>query len=385
MEVAYLTTYDPHDMSQWSGSGYFIGRAIRRQFKNFTVMGPLQRPLGLIGKAKETLYPALLHKEWVREREVSVARDYARQAEQKLRRSQADFVFSPGSVPIAFLQTDKPIFFWTDAVFAGMLDYYPEYCNLHPRIIEAGNIVERDALSRCRLVFFASEWAAESAIANYAVPAAKVRVVPFGANIGHGISYEEALAVITARSRTVCKLLFVGVDWLRKGGDIALRAAEELTAQGLEVELHIVGCQPEGAANLPDYVINHGFINKADKNGIRELARLFAEAHFLMVPSRQECYGLVFCEAAAFALPAIAAKTGGIPTIIKDGVNGRAFAPEAKAADYCAFIADYFGDWRRYKALALSSYNEYCRRLNWQTAGAAVKESILDCMAAGGQ
>jgi glycosyltransferase involved in cell wall biosynthesis len=376
MEAAYLTTYDPQDMGQWSGSGYFIGRTIRGQFKDFKALGPLQHPLGLIGKAKEILYPALLHKEWVREREVSAARDYARQVEKKLQRSLADFVFSPGSVPIAFLQTDKPIFFWTDAVFAGMLNYYPEYCNLHPRIIEAANIVEQDALRRCRMVFFASEWAAECAIANYTLPPDKVRVVPFGANIDCGISYEEAKDIIASRSRTVCKLLFVGVDWLRKGGDIALQTAEELTSQGLTVELHIVGCQPGGSAKLPDYVIKHGFISKATKNGIKVLARLFAEAHFMLVPSRQECYGLVFCEAAAFALPAIATNTGGISTIIKDGVNGRAFGLEAKAADYATFIADYFGDWRRYQELALSSYNEYRCRLNWQTAGAAVKESI---------
>ncbi len=380
MEVAYLTTYDHNDIRQWSGSGYFIGQAIKRQFDNFTAIGSLSKPLNVISKVKEMVYPTLIKKRWDQEREVSVVKAFAHQAERKLQMSKADFIFSPGTTPIAFLKTNKPIFFWTDAVFAGMLGYYPEYCNLHPQIIQAGNTVDQEALSRCRLAFFASNWAAKTAVDNYSIPQSKVKVVPFGANIENNLSYDQIMDIIAARSRTSCKLLFVGVDWVRKGGNIALQVAKELVSQGLRVELHIVGVKPLGVGKLPDYVVNHGFINKADKTGRMKLEKLFAESHFLLVPSREECYGLVFCEASSFGLPSLSTKTGGIPTIIKDGLNGMTFNLNAEISDYCSFIADNFINWSRYKVLAIDSYNEYCARLNWQVAGKKIKDAILQSL-----
>ena len=39
----------------------------------------------------------------------------------------------------------------------------------------------------------------------------------------------------------VCKLLFIGSDWYRKGGDIAVEIAGSLNAMGLKTELTMLG------------------------------------------------------------------------------------------------------------------------------------------------
>ncbi len=66
--------------------------------------------------------------------------------------------------------------------------------------------------------------------------------------------------MIDSKSRDICKLLFIGVDWERKGGDVALKVVELLNNMGVQTELHIVGCDPEGS--MPTFVVRHGFIPK---------------------------------------------------------------------------------------------------------------------------
>ncbi|MBD2019971.1 glycosyltransferase family 1 protein [Leptolyngbya sp. FACHB-36] len=59
----------------------------------------------------------------------------------------------------------------------------------------------------------------------------------------------------------------------------------------------------------------------------RELAAAFASADAFVFPSRTETLGLVLLEAMAAGCPVVAARSGGIPDIVEDGVNGFLFDP----------------------------------------------------------
>ncbi|GAB1537802.1 glycosyltransferase family 1 protein [Scytonema sp. NUACC21] len=61
----------------------------------------------------------------------------------------------------------------------------------------------------------------------------------------------------------------------------------------------------------------------------KELASAFASADAFIFPSRTETLGLVLLEAMAAGCPVVAARSGGIPDIVTDGVNGYLFEPEA--------------------------------------------------------
>jgi glycosyltransferase involved in cell wall biosynthesis len=87
---------------------------------------------------------------------------------------------------------------------------------------------------------------------------------------------------------------------------------------------------------------------------------------------------MVFPEACSFGVPCIATDVGGIPSIIKDGFNGKTFSKDAEIADYCTYISNLFSDYAQYKNLALSSFNEYQSRLNWSVAGQTVRKLIMD-------
>jgi glycosyltransferase involved in cell wall biosynthesis len=61
----------------------------------------------------------------------------------------------------------------------------------------------------------------------------------------------------------------------------------------------------------------------------RELGSAFASADAFIFPSRTETLGLVLLEAMATGCPVVAARSGGIPDIVTDGVNGYLFEPTA--------------------------------------------------------
>jgi glycosyltransferase involved in cell wall biosynthesis len=234
--------------------------------------------------------------------------------------------------------------------------------------------MEQAALTRCSLAIYSSEWAASTALRHYTVDPRKVKVVPFGANTD-GLQHScDVGRIVAAKPLAVCRLLFVGADWERKRGEFAVAVADLLVRQGVPTELNIVGCVPPRPT--PDYVEVHGFVSKRTSHGKETLRRLFAECHFLLHPCRAECFGLVLAEAGSFAVPCVAANTGGTSSVVTDGINGRLFAADESAGAYCTYIQRVFGSKSEYERLAVSSYREYRERLNWAVAGRRVRELI---------
>ncbi|QSJ16734.1 glycosyltransferase family 1 protein [Nostoc sp. UHCC 0702] len=68
----------------------------------------------------------------------------------------------------------------------------------------------------------------------------------------------------------------------------------------------------------------------------RELGSAFASADAFIFPSRTETLGLVLLEAMAAGCPVVAARSGGIPDIVTEGVNGYLFEPTADIQDAIA-------------------------------------------------
>ena len=217
---------------------------------------------------------------------------------------------------------------------------------------------------------------AQGAIRHYGADPGKVKVVPFGANISDKPVVKEIESLIGSRSREIFHLLFLGVDWERKGGQKALEIAKALQESGVRVRLHVVGIRSLPIQEKPDFLIDYGFIGKDTVEGRKKILRLLTQSHFLLLPTKADCSPIVLCEANAFGLPAITTMVGGIPTMIREGINGHLFecdAPPVKVADK---IAQAWVDEDGYKDLCRSSYNEYATRLNWDNASKSLRELL---------
>lgn len=256
-----------------------------------------------------------------------------------------------------------------------LLGFYLDPVILTDSSVRDGNAADRAALERCKLAIYSSQWAADSAIADYGADPDKVKVVPFGANVESQRTYDEVRAMIASSPSDRCRLLFVGVDWSRKRGDIALAIAQRLNDEGLRTELMVVGCDPKIGGTTPAFVRLSGYLNKATDEGRVRLCHLYAQSHFLISPSRAETYGLVLAEACAFGSPCLTSDVGGIPTIVRDRINGRTF-DVTDIETVCADIEGLMADRLRYEQLALSAFDEYEKRLNWDVTGKTVHTLI---------
>lgn len=386
MQIAYATTYEVFNTSTWdksqaglAGAGYYMAKALERESVSLNYLGPVKKKRFIRTKLKWEYYSRFTTKDYYRWAEPSVVKDYAVQLAEKLSETSSDLVLCPeNAVPIAYLECQQPIVLWTDSTLAGLFDFYPWLSNLCKETQKNIYNLEKSALNRCELVMFPSDWAAEAAMKIYGIDSSKVKVIPWGANLECQRTTDDIYTFVESRDPTRCKLLFVGVEWQRKGGDVVLEVVETLNKRGWKTELTVVGCKSIGDRPIPDNVKLLGFINKNTPEGKNKIDRLFAESHFLVLPTRADTYGHVFCEANSFGVPCLATNIAGIPTVIKNGLNGQTFSQDASSNEYGEAIAHYLENYDDYRTLALSSFQEYQSRLNWSVAAKTARQTLSE-------
>lgn len=376
MRIAYTTTFDATDVHSWSGTPFHMSHALADTGMEIDYIGNLTRQSSPLFKLKKAFHQLVADQRESPRFNTVAAQHYSAQVAARLQGLAVDFVVSPLVNPIAYLECKQPIVLWTDAIYAQLLGFYPPFMHHSAATIKQGNAMTASCLSRCSLALFSSDWAARGAIELYGADKNKVKVVPFGANMRVFPAFDEIKAAIKRRATDTIKLLFLAKDWERKGGDIVVAVARALHEAGHRVELNIVGYTPKLEV-VPPYIRLHGFVSKHTEEGRAALTALLSDTHFLFVPSRGEAYGIVFCEANAYGVPCLTTYVGGIGTIVKDDVNGMTFALDAPVKRYCEYIVELMRDRVRYESLALSAYNEFVTRLNWQVAAKTVKELML--------
>jgi len=173
--------------------------------------------------------------------------------------------------------------------------------------------------------------------------------------------------------------LFIGVKWERKGGDIAFETLLALEKMGIPAELTVVGCIPPKQFAHPAMKVIP-FLNKNDESQRKKLEKLYLTSDFLLFPTRNECYGIVVCEANAFGLPVIAADTGGVSGVVTNGENGFLLPHSARGDQYAEVVAKLYRDERGYAELVQSSRADFDNRLNWDVWGTATHKLILELL-----
>jgi len=120
---------------------------------------------------------------------------------------------------------------------------------------------------------------------------------------------------------------FVGQISHRKGVDILIRAAVEILPQYPAALFVIAGADGVGEEGHTEKMkhfaaelgIAERFVFLGKRDDVAEVMNTF---DLMVVPSRAEPFGKVIIEAMACGKCVVAAKVGGIPEIIEDGVNG---------------------------------------------------------------
>lgn len=141
----------------------------------------------------------------------------------------------------------------------------------------------------------------------------------------------------------------------KKGFDIFLRALAQLP----ECRARLIGDGPERNA-LEQLARELKIQNRVQFYGARsheEVIHLMTEAQIIVIPSRQEPFGLVALQALALGKPIVAARVGGLPEIL-EGADARLVEPNDPSAlahavqDSQARLAQNPGFGERNRALA---------------------------------
>ncbi len=372
LRIAYLSASDPTNPHSWSGVHYSVMGELKKHFEDVTALGPHEeKNIVLQGRIYSFFLKKLRGKRFDYLHSLRLARAYGDYFNAQLQKGEYDAVVAvAASTELAFLKTNLPVYYIADATFANMVGYYPFYAGLTKRSLREANEVQQRALDKCTKLIFPSDWAAASAFRDYGVPENKLSVVPFGANL-KDVPIEPEMISISVDQPV--NLLFVGVEWERKGGPVALEAFRELRKRGYKAKLTIVGSNPqvsdEGVEVIP-------FIDKKIESERKKLNELFAKAHFFILPTKAECFGLVFCEASAFGTPSLAPHTGGVPSVISHGQNGFLFSPFDTAIHYADKIEVLMKHPVEYEILRKRCRAIYDSQLNWDAWGKAVQEII---------
>jgi glycosyltransferase involved in cell wall biosynthesis len=350
--IAFLASGSPRDQAAQSGSLYYMVRALEQHFEEIYPCDPITSLEKRAGRLVDAVSRRLLGRPIAYDHLALVARKHGRIAAERLRGRSWDAVLAVmNPVDVACLQTDVPIVLVLDATFALQHDYYPKFTNLWAWSARQAESVERAAYRNASSLVYSSSWAAHSAIRDYGVDPQKVHAICYGANLD---SIPSSETVLRKMPSSACRLLLVGVGWEEKGGAIALDALIELESMGIEAQLIICGSTPPGRFSHERMVVIP-FLDKRDDRQRAKLEELYATSDFLLLPTRREAFGHVFCEASAFGLPSITSNTGAVPEVVRHGENGYVLPYDAAGSEYARIIADVYRDEKRYKALVASS------------------------------
>jgi len=372
MKIVYLTYENSEDIKAWSGTISFIANYLEKG-NELVRVDKLKKPIDNLFRLLSKLFTLFGFTSDYRRNKLFISL-VTKRVEKRLENIEYDVLFSPGTLYVSRLDIYKPIVVWVDATFSSLLDTYPQYSKLTNKQIKAGNELEDSAFERISKVIFSTSWAANSAINSYQLNKNKVEIIPFGSNLENNFQQKDIQLFNRSKSDDKIKLLFIGADWDKKGGDLLLSIFSELKQLSNRYELDIVGSSPDNAPEMDD-IIFHGFLNKSNSSQNQKLNSLFQSSHYFILPTKAEAFGIVFCEANSYGLPVFGSNIGGIPDIIKNGVNGELLeihnTPKQLASRIHSFVRS--GD---YNEKSLRAYNHYRDNFTWEKSIARVNEVL---------
>jgi len=228
---------------------------------------------------------------------------------------------------------------------------YPDWMPWTSQIEEKLRL-EEELYQNAKTIFTTNENARESLITDYGVNKDKVIKVGYGLTLENLPEFEK-----TYDGKTI---LFVGMDFERKGGYVLLEAFKKVKEKILNSRLIIIGPNPE------IYKINQPGVESLGMIRDRKITEeYYKQASIFVMPSLCEPFGLVFLEAMGYKLPCIGTNIDAMPEIIENGKTGILVSP-----NNCNELADktilLLKDNSLMKQMGDNAYVSLQQRFNWQ-------------------
>lgn len=188
------------------------------------------------------------------------------------------------------------------------------------------------------------------------------------------VDIEKYLRKKPADYRPKKTLLYVGSLIGRKGLDLLMPA---LALTGSDIKLVIVGVGSQ-EQELREQIARLALQERVTFRGFLEgdaLKKCYEECDAFVIPTREDCYGLVILEAMCASLPVIASKyADGAFDIMENGIHGAVVNPYEKE-ELAAAIEDIFADEERLLWMQKESY-ERAKEFGFDKVSAGFFEAL---------
>jgi glycosyltransferase involved in cell wall biosynthesis len=362
MKIIFLTRYEPRDIHFWSGTLFHIYQKLEEKHTVNIVGVEILRQLELLKRGNFSADMFIPLDRYVK--------NLGRLLSERINRLDCDLIFF-GDLLFHPLDVSIPFVLFSDLTYEQAKIHYtkPDERNVNPCLR-----MEKSLLENAFRIIYSSEWTKQKAIDFYHIDSGRIDVVEFGANIPEPQNYSIEI------NTDICRLLFIGVNWERKGGDKMLQTYQILKNEEFPCTLTIIGSMPKEEPEEDDGLTIIPFLDKGRKEDLERVCEILSKSHFLVLPTKFDAFGIVFCEASAYGVPSIATNVGGVGQAIREGKNGFLMSPDATAADYAEKIKEAFSDKEKYFQLRRSSRNEFETRLNWDVWGERVNQILEEAV-----
>lgn len=305
MKIGFISIWNLNDRKGWSGTISNLSDILSKEYSIVPIVVEKNK-IEQCMKAIDFICSLGKRKNGFFRKKYTTYRFHKKIKENK---KNCDIYFAPAQSELISLgvPTDKKLVYLSDAVFRLMVGYY--WSNIDSKLEQYLDYCEASALKRADAVIFASEWAKDGAVNFYQTDSQKIHVLPFGANmIDRYQGYKEH-----ATDDNTIRLLLVGVEWKRKGVDIAIDCVRLLNKRQnkYSFDLTIIGVDKPASQEYEPYIHILGRLNKDVPEEYDRMISYYQNSDLFLLPTKAECAGIVFAEAAEYGMPSITHKTGG--------------------------------------------------------------------------
>ncbi len=359
---------DPYDSSTWSGSSRYFFQALKQS-------GALHSAISAQpSKSTQLLYKCLSFQpdmsKWkfkyhLNQSYYGQMTNVAKHALSKIDGSLYQVILQVGAWFDLAGYRDKRVVSYHDGNLATLLASPYGYPKISEKYILRALAYERSLYERIDLIFTMSEWLAQSFRHDFGVGRERVFAVGAGINL-------PRVRNIQNKSYDAPRILFVGKDFKRKGGDDLLQAFQLVRKEIKAAELTLIGPRLESPL---EGVRCEGFISKLSEEGLEKILDEYQRASVFVIPSLYEPFGISFVEAMAHRLPCIGTNICAMPEIIQHDKTGYVVPPRDPSA-LAESLLKLLKEPERCRNFGNAGYERYEQNYTWQAVAKRMCEVI---------
>lgn len=224
---------------------------------------------------------------------------------------------------------------------------------------------QKKVFDDCAAIFPRTQYAASSVYEDYDIPKDKITVAGAGSN--HNITPQSHTSYNNKN------ILFIGIQFERKGGPLILEAFKKVRKKIPQATLTIIG----GELDIDEPGVEIvGRIYKDQDDGLNKILDYYSKASLFCIMSKIEPFGIVVLEAQNSFVPCIVPKRFAFTETVIDGVTGVHLVDET-ADGLSKVMVELLNEPVKLERMGKAAHEFVQREWTWDRAAERIEKRIL--------